>query len=578
MAKERNKHARIINDMCERLTAFVEQGISPKQACKLILLNTPNVSRHRSDFFKIVDETFPEIKAGLNPVFFNNFKHGNKFFFEYLTDTCNHCKICGIPIPSNYEFCSAKCMWTGDEVRNKQKWGVIRRFGEKGLACDEVMSKRKKTCLEKYGCEFASQNPEIIRKTIETNRRNHGGMLAMHTQAVKDKIKQTNLKRYGVENASQSEEIKAKIKQTNLDRTGYVCNFADPEKRAEYDKICREKYGDDFNQIVCANEAFVKKYGCLNPNIAHIKHHDELYKEFVLNNFVNENGDFNMPDFCAYFNVSRVFALQFKRKNHIFLNNSDREHTKGSKPQTALYNDIPTENKILNDRKILKGKELDIVLPDIKLAIEYDGEYWHTKEQLKDRNCDIKFYHLNKLASCNRLGYDLFHVFEGEDLSIWLSMICNRLGMSNVVYARKSVCKIISLELAEQFLNENCLQRKCKTGKIRYGLFYHDELVEVMILGQMQFCDNEWELLRICSKKGTRVSGGASKLFRRFIRDKKPSHVTASADRRYSNGNVYEVLGFKKTGETEPKEVQLQRFAVFDCGNIVYEYGGDTPE
>jgi hypothetical protein len=43
---------------------------------------------------------------------------------------------------------------------------------------------------------------------------------------------------------------------------------------------------------------------------------------------------------------------------------------------------------ITNNRKILKGKELDIVLPELNLAIEFNGIYWHS---LKDKN-----YHLNK--------------------------------------------------------------------------------------------------------------------------------------------------------------------------------------
>lgn len=35
-------------------------------------------------------------------------------------------------------------------------------------------------------------------------------------------------------------------------------------------------------------------------------------------------------------------------------------------------------NKIIHgDRTILDGYELDIWLPDIKVGIEYDGEYWH---------------------------------------------------------------------------------------------------------------------------------------------------------------------------------------------------------
>ena len=46
-------------------------------------------------------------------------------------------------------------------------------------------------------------------------------------------------------------------------------------------------------------------------------------------------------------------------------------------------------NVIHNDRKTLGGKELDIYFPDLKLAIEYDGRHWHSKEddELKNELC-----------------------------------------------------------------------------------------------------------------------------------------------------------------------------------------------
>lgn len=63
---------------------------------------------------------------------------------------------------------------------------------------------------------------------------------------------------------------------------------------------------------------------------------------------------------------------------------------------------------IEKDRKILKGLELDFYLPDLKIAIELDGLYWHS----------IKFkdpkYHLNKTEQCEAQGIQLIHIFEDE--------------------------------------------------------------------------------------------------------------------------------------------------------------------
>jgi hypothetical protein len=42
---------------------------------------------------------------------------------------------------------------------------------------------------------------------------------------------------------------------------------------------------------------------------------------------------------------------------------------------------------IVNDRKVIKPKEIDIYLPDLKLGFEYQGEHWHpgdgSREALK---------------------------------------------------------------------------------------------------------------------------------------------------------------------------------------------------
>ena len=70
-----------------------------------------------------------------------------------------------------------------------------------------------------------------------------------------------------------------------------------------------------------------------------------------------------------------------------------------SKSENEIYSYVCSlvgkENVIKKDRQILGKYELDIYVPSKKIAIEYDGLYWHSEENGKD-----KFYHLNKTEMC----------------------------------------------------------------------------------------------------------------------------------------------------------------------------------
>lgn len=61
---------------------------------------------------------------------------------------------------------------------------------------------------------------------------------------------------------------------------------------------------------------------------------------------------------------------------------------------------------IRNNRTILTGKELDLYYPEKKIAIEFNGDYWHSDE-FKDSN-----YHYNKYKQCKDLGITLVSIFE----------------------------------------------------------------------------------------------------------------------------------------------------------------------
>lgn len=66
-----------------------------------------------------------------------------------------------------------------------------------------------------------------------------------------------------------------------------------------------------------------------------------------------------------------------------------------------IYSGIVLENA----RNIIGKKELDIYLPDLKLAFEYDGEYWHKKKEL-----EYPGYHEDKNNRCKEVGIKLLHI------------------------------------------------------------------------------------------------------------------------------------------------------------------------
>ncbi len=61
-------------------------------------------------------------------------------------------------------------------------------------------------------------------------------------------------------------------------------------------------------------------------------------------------------------------------------------------------------------RKIITPQELDIYLPELNLAIEYNGNYWHSIEAGLDKE-----YHLNKSLLCRAKNIRLIHIYEFED-------------------------------------------------------------------------------------------------------------------------------------------------------------------
>jgi hypothetical protein len=164
---------------------------------------------------------------------------------------------------------------------------------------------------------------------------------------------------------------------------------------------------------------------------------------------------------------------------------------------------------------------------------------------------------LKKTDLCVSNGINLLQIYSHEwnnvaKQDIWKSIINNRLNISNKIYARECVVKIVDNRECKQFLNKNHLQGQ-DNSKIKLGLYKNGTLVSMMTFSKPRFDKNkEWELVRFCNLLNNTVVGGASKLFKYFITHYNPINIISYADRRYSDGNLYKTLNFSEVSKTPP--------------------------
>ena len=200
----------------------------------------------------------------------------------------------------------------------------------------------------------------------------------------------------------------------------------------------------------------------------------------------------------------------------------------------ATLGEIDTSN-----RTLIKPLELDIVCDNRKIAIEFNGIYWHSAEKVGVN------YHKNKTDRCAELGYQLLQVYENEwecKRDIVESIIRAKFGLCTTIQARKCAVKRIDSAAAKSFFEATHIQGHA-AANLYYGLFYQGELVSCISMGKPRFTkESDWELIRYSSKLNMRVVGGFGKMLTAFKRLHAGTILTY-CDRRYSNGKTYEKFG-----------------------------------
>jgi hypothetical protein len=437
--------------------------------------------------------------------------------------------------------------------------------------CRENNHKKFKSIFEGYGyCGPASRckcAKESVSKSVIA-----AYQLKTQDERLVAKIKRQNttMIKYGVINPGLLESARAKHQE-------YYENFSrilKPKKPTSYQRL-NKRYQENFS---------IK---FVTPEHAYLGVSNQAYYKFSCTVCENQFDDYIDNGHVPTCKVCNPYQPSYVSKQEIQVLEFIKTLT-----------DLPVSQ---SNKTIINPYELDIVVPDLKIAIEYCGLYWHSEANKSDR-----FYHKKKQDLCNQAGYRLITIFEDE----WLfkqQIVKNRLraifSRNNKTYARKCSVTAISAVDAKQFCEQYHIQGHA-VHSLSYGCFLNSELIAVMTFGRPRYSTKyQFELIRFCSKDT--VVGGAGKLLAAFVRDHQPESIISYCDQRWGTGSLYKALEFdlldkvvkpsysytdfvrryhrsnymKKTlvasgGDANKTEQQLAKerklYRIWDCGQTVW--------
>jgi hypothetical protein len=427
---------------------------------------------------------------------------------------CKNCKV-DFEVPPYMDkqiFCSNGCA--------QQYKGVDKNW----------IKKREETCLVKYGTKNAFQSSEVQEKYKSNFKEKYGVENPFLNEDIKNKATQSIIKKFGTKLASQNKQVSNKISESLKGRIVSRKNFIDIkwEKLEKYYEVSKMKplFDKDYLDDNKVNHAFKNKFKFICEKCS------ETTEVYLSNGYLPSCKCSEYKGYSIVEDEILVYILELMEDDKIYTNRRD----------------------ILPNRL-----ELDLYIPDHKIAIEVNGVYWHSESMGKYRD-----YHLFKTEKCLERGIGLIHVLDYEWIfkkPIVQSILSYRLGKSkNNTYARKCNIKVLKdIKVIRKFLDENHIQGYTHAS-VNLGLYYEEKLISVMTFAKNRFKkdSNEWEMVRFCNLLNTNIIGGASKLFKYFNLNYNtidPLPIISFSDRRFFNGGLYKTLGFKFEKNTKPSYI-----------------------
>lgn len=376
----------------------------------------------------------------------------------------------------------------------------------------------------------------------------------------------TNLTRYGVENVSQVGEVRQKIslelskihpkqpaQYKNCEVCGKQFQLIWPYTQHTCSSKCRGEYrkqsGVSKSVYAKASSTNMIKYGVANqgerPEV-HKKMEDTMEERYGVRyaRYIPEIEDKVKQTCMERYGVPYYIQTEDANRDNVYrISQLNRDFS-----QFLQNNGVETSFE-----KYIGGRFYDIFLESRNIVIEIDPTYTHnshgnhwSKEGLPSD------YHKCKSAVANKEGYRCIHVYDWDSWDAILHLVLPTLSIG----ARSCKVHTIDKKIADQFTAQYHINGKCNGQNLNYGLYHDDELVEVMTFGKPRYNKNyDYELLRLCSKSGVQIVGGASKLFKHFLIDNSDNSVISYCDLSKFTGTVYEKIGMQLVAITNPNKV-----------------------
>ena len=210
----------------------------------------------------------------------------------------------------------------------------------------------------------------------------------------------------------------------------------------------------------------------------------------------------------------------------------------------------PGAEMIRNDRTIIKPFELDVYLPELSLAVEFNGLWWHSEEYVgRDR-------HRDKWRRCQEAGVRLLTVWEDDwrdKRPVVESMLIHKLGLSSAPRVGARQCSVFNVDADEArgFLDAHHIQGAGHSGSIRIALGHPGHgLVAVSVWrrdGQVAYLGRYATSMMVPGGMGRLLAAG-----RQWARDQGLTKILTFSDNSVSDGDLYERLGFSAEAEIPP--------------------------
>jgi len=375
--------------------------------------------------------------------------------------------------------------------------------------CSEL--KFQTYCSKK--CMFADN------ETIQSVKRNtcmkkYGAINVLASDYGKKKLKETLLEKYGTDNYTKTEEYKNRIKSGKIEKK-YCGDLIGESLRKKHFVTLPDKFPDLIPMF-----EFEEYKGSGN----YITQYDWKCKkcDHIFKRWLNCNYKLECPKCKGNLSDIEKFI-------------QDYLHSK-----SIAY--------IKRTKKIIEKRELDMYIPELNIAIECNGLYWHS-DLMKSKD-----YHLDKTEQCESKGIRLIQIF-ADEIHYKSKAVINRLNnifKLNRIKISSDDCEVREVDhvTTEKFLLKYNLEGIDNPSHI-YGLYYKNRLLSIMTFEK---CKTEglYKYSRFCTINGVEVLNGDKKMLDFFIQRVNPLKIITKACRRWNTGEHYEKLGFKLLEKSEP--------------------------